>query len=406
MAQKLKNLKVTKVDFVDAGANPRADIKLFKRKAPEETEVVHKAAEEDKLADSVAKKIADALAGIFKRTKIEKEGAETFKETMNTVNTEKIREEIWSVCCALQRSLCSIVSDEELDSLEMLNMMKESIDDFRNQAKGYASIWAAGETAEIQKNFDALDKGELPMLITAHDSLGELIEKARIEKGEPEEMVKIDKSKMTPEERAAYEEIIKKYAVDDTETVEKKDPVKPGENEEEIEEETEKACGTKKTTKKSVSTDEIESQEDIYKGLHPAVKAEIESLRKFREDAEDKELHEVAKRYAIIGKKEEELFPVLKSLKAAGGTAYSDMIVTMDAMAETMKNSGVFSEIGKSGGYGNPAPVAKSASETKVDVIAKGYIEKDPSMSYVEAVAKAWENHPELMATYDEEAGF
>ena len=219
-------------------------------------------------------------------------------------------------------------------------------------------------------------------------------------------MVKIDKSKMTPEERAAYEEIIKKYAVDDTEAAEKKDSAKLGENEEEIEEETEKACGRKTPTKKAAAPEESETSEDIYKGLHPAVKAEIESLRKFREDAEDRELHEVAKRYTIIGKKEEELFPVLKSLKAAGGTAYSDMIATMDAMAETMKNSGVFSEIGKSGGYASAAPVTKSTSETKVDAIAKNYIEKDPSMSYVEAVAKAWENHPELMAAYDEEAGF
>ena len=32
MATKLKNLEVTKVDFVDQGANPDAHIKLYKRK--------------------------------------------------------------------------------------------------------------------------------------------------------------------------------------------------------------------------------------------------------------------------------------------------------------------------------------------------------------------------------------
>lgn len=32
MATKLKNLKVRKVDFVDEGANPDADIKMKKRK--------------------------------------------------------------------------------------------------------------------------------------------------------------------------------------------------------------------------------------------------------------------------------------------------------------------------------------------------------------------------------------
>ena len=32
MATKLKNLKITKVDFVDDGANPEAHIRLFKSK--------------------------------------------------------------------------------------------------------------------------------------------------------------------------------------------------------------------------------------------------------------------------------------------------------------------------------------------------------------------------------------
>ena len=42
-------------------------------------------------------------------------------------------------------------------------------------------------------------------------------------------MLKIDKSKMSPEERAAYDEIVKKYGFEE-ETVEKSSTVKPGEN--------------------------------------------------------------------------------------------------------------------------------------------------------------------------------
>lgn len=37
------------------------------------------------------------------------------------------------------------------------------------------------------------------------------------------------------------------------------------------------------------------------------MQAELDSLRKFREDSLDRELREVAKKYAIIGKKEDEL---------------------------------------------------------------------------------------------------
>ena len=50
--------------------------------------------------------------------------------------------------------------------------------------------------------------------------------------------------------------------------------------------------------------------------------------------------------------------------------------------------------------------MAKGKTEAQVESIAKGYMEKDPGMSYTEAVAKAWESNPDLLASYDEEAGF
>lgn len=114
---------------------------------------------------------------------------------------------------------------------------------------------------------------------------------------------------------------------------------------------------------------------------------------------------EVAKKYEIIGKKPEELAPVLKSLRNAGGTAYDDMISTLDSMVAMADSSGVFSEIGKSC-RGSAGIVAKGKTESRVESIAKGYIEKDPSLSYTDAVAKAWENNPDLLASYDDEAGF
>lgn len=92
-------------------------------------------------------------------------------------------------------------------------------------------------------------------------------------------MATIDKSKMSPEDRAAYEDILKKYGINEEEDPVAKSNVKPGENKEgEVEEDDlDKGCG-KQTTKKSISG-QADPEEDIYKGLHPAVKAEIESLR-------------------------------------------------------------------------------------------------------------------------------
>ena len=147
---------------------------------------------------------------------------------------------------------------------------------------------------------------------------------------------------------------------------------------------------------------ETSGADDVYKGLHPAVKAELESLKKFKEDAEEKELGEIAKKYEIIGKKKEELVPLFKSLKAAGGTAYNDMIAVLDSTVDAVNKSGVFSEIGKSG-HGS---AHVSDAEGKIETIAKSYMDKEPSLSYTEALAKAWENNPDLMDAYDDEAGF
>ena len=146
----------------------------------------------------------------------------------------------------------------------------------------------------------------------------------------------------------------------------------------------------------------VDESDGIYKGLHPAVRAELEGLKKFREDAEAREIAEVAKKYAIIGKQQDELVPLFKSLRAAGGTAYNDMIAVLDQAVAAVEKSGVFSEVGKSG-HGSSAV---GAAEAKVEAIAKGYMEKDSSLDYASAMAKAWEDNPELMAEYEAEAGF
>lgn len=381
MAQKLKNLRVRKVDFVDEGANQRADIKLLKNKQGEGVSDV----------DSLAGKLAEKIMHLFKSQKKVEKKAVGFEEELNGKTTEKILDEMYTVCYALQASLGSIITDEELEPEEMEALLCESVEDFTSSIKECLISWASGKSANIRKNFDEdfMLSGETPL--------------AAEQKGELEEMLKIDKSKMTPEERTAYEEIVKKYAVEAEEGIEKagKEP-KP--EEEEIEE-----TGKKKECAKSLVTPqnpEPAQGDDIYKGLHPIVKAELESLKKFREDTETKELMDVAKKYEIIGKKPEELVPLLKSLRAAGGSAYNDMISVLDSAVAMTNASGVFTEIGKSGSYHGPAEIKKSVAETKIDQIAKSYMEKEPTMSMADAVAKAWENHPELMTDYEEEAGF
>ena len=91
-----------------------------------------------------------------------------------------------------------------------------------------------------------------------------------------------------------------------------------------------------------------------------------------------------------------------KSLRAAGGTAFDDMIAVLDNAVDVVEKSGAFTEVGKSG-HGS---ASAGQAEEKINTIAKGYMEKDASLDYTSAVAKAWENNPELMEEYEKEAGF
>ena len=136
MATKLKNLKVRKVDFVDEGANPDADIKMKKRKGKEGQ------AEEDAGGEGTGSILRKMLGFIGKAAgmgqeeidgamdEIQKGDSVSFNEKINEVNNRKIADEIWDVCYALQASLCSILNDEGIDSASAAAAMEESLDEF------------------------------------------------------------------------------------------------------------------------------------------------------------------------------------------------------------------------------------------------------------------------------------
>lgn len=388
MATKLKHLNVKKVDFVDEGANPDAHITLFKRKdgAPGETP-----AQETGAKESIWKRLFAPLARLTDVTPdeldsavetIEKSGAVGFREQMNARKMSKIADEMWDICFALQNSLASIMRDEELDQSAASTAMQESLDDFEAVVKDAITTWSSGKVANIAKNTDEVTEDDLEVMKSARDRLDAEIQKASVDpeknqeakkdeipdeekkkpKGDDEEM-KIDKSRLTPAERMFLEQIEKNYGVEEPETPaaapQAQAPAAP----------VEKSAAPKQEPQAAPEAD----TDDIYKGVNPAVRAELEALKKFREEAEDRELHEVAKRYTILGKKEEELFPVLKNLKAAGGTAYADMLAVLDQTKETVEKSGAFSEVGKSGGATNAgnSTGAWAEAETKAAEIMK-----------------------------------
>ena len=367
LAKKLKNLKITSVDFVDEGANQRADINLFKRKEPE-----------GKPQESMFKRFVNWLKGEgMDEAQIDAEiqkAAESFNEQLMQRNIEQIDNEMWDVTSALRASLLSIATDVELDAGQKTAAMTESVSQFSVAVQEYIPKWCAGQAA-IAKN--AEDTGTVERMEADYERLGEMIGKLKsaepvndvgnedgsnAKKGELEEMLKIDKSKMTPEEVTAYEEIVKKYAVDEPEENPETDPV-PQET----------------TVDKSKEEAPAAQEEPVESEIVKALKAQIEEARKsidaMKDAALTKEVTEVAKKYVPLGKKVEELVPVLKQMKGAGEELYTNYITALDQQLELQKSSGIFTEFGKSttgDASGDPEKMwiakAKELQKTKPDL--------------------------------------
>lgn len=414
MATKLKNLKIKKVDFVDEGANPDAHIRMVKSK---DGEGQGAEAGERKEPDSILKKLFGFIgkaAGMDQGEidsvvdEIEKGSAMSFAERINAVNNGKIADEMWDVCYALQSSLCSILNDDELGSADAATAMQGSLDEFYAVVKESISKWSSGKAASIVKKSKEVSEADLKVMKAAVERLNKAISDNEDQKGDEEGMgMKIDKSKMTDAERAFLESIEKRYGTDDGAVpgngggTAAQAPVgqaeapampatgQPGQT-------VEKSALVQAEGAPAPQTDAVD---DIYKGLHPAVKAELEELKKFREASEDRELAEVAKKYAIIGKKEEELVPVLKSLKAAGGTAYNDMIAVLDQAVETVEKSGAFSEIGKSGHGG----AAGGSAWAEADAKAVELMKSRTGISKAQALDEVLMANPELAARCEKE---
>ncbi|MCX4294329.1 MAG: hypothetical protein OSJ56_09775 [Prevotella sp.] len=419
MAAKLKNLKVRKVDFVDEGANPDAHIGILKHKAGEQN--TGKSREKghsfmNRLLSFIGKAAGmnqEEIDGAMEE--IQKGDSVSFNEKINEVKNWKIADEIWDICYALQASLCSILNDEEMDSTSTAAAMKESLDEFTAVVQESIESWSGGKAVNIVKK-EEVTETDLEIMKSAVERLQAEIQKADKGSGEPEETgednetgkeesdnnnpkgdeeeMKIDKSKLTDAERAFLESIEKRYGTEEGTGGGKNTPAEPPA--------TEPTAKSKTQQEAETHTEQENGGDGIYKGLHPAVQAELEALKKFKEDAEDRELGQIADKYAIIGKKREELVPMFKSLRAAGGTAFDDMIAVLDNAVDVVEKSGAFTEVGKSG-HGS---ASAGQAEEKINTIAKGYMEKDASLDYTSAVAKAWENNPELMEEYEKEAGF
>ncbi len=368
MATKLKNLKLKKVDFVDAGANPEADIMIKKR-------------DEREPEENIFKRFTRWLKGEGMNDEDVEKAATSFAAQMKAASTEAIQNEMWNVTYALRESLSSILMDPDLDSTAKSTAMIESVSQFSTAIGGYVGKWCNGNSAAIGKRNDVAPDIELMKADQA--ALSEMIESTEDKKGELEEMLKIDKSKMTPEEVTAYDAIVKKYAVEEPE----KEP--------EVTAKIEDVPLETESVEKAAPTDFADTE------VAKALKAQIEEMKKsvaaMKDEALTAEMAVVAKKYAPLGKTEDELVPVLKQMKSAGEELYNAYLASMDAQLDIQKQSGVFTEIGKStSGDSSADPTATWIAK------AKELIKSDPTLSMAQAMDKVALEDDELRAQIDQ----
>lgn len=421
MATKLKNLKIKKVDFVDNGANPGASIALYKSKPAEGEEP---AAEPQEGAtppeESVLKRIFRAIAKSIGATDAQADAAAeevsksaevpTFGDAMARRRLGRTTDEIWEYCYALNDSLCSIVRNTEITVEDKKALMSQSCAEFAAACEEAIPKWSGGAPVKLEKAAPApLTPDRIENAKAARDRLNELIAKSEPE-AKPEDTppaeenpagqtppadpqreepvqkgafdMEIDKSKLSAEEVAQLEAIEKKAGIPAQAT-----PAVP--------------AGVEKSAPATPADNATGGEEDIYKGIHPDVAKEIAELRKFRQDAENRELLAVAKKYELLGKKPEELVPVLKSLKAAGGTAYNDMIGVLDANLEAVQKSGAFSELGKRGGTHGEVMGGADDAWSQIEKKAEEIRKSAPAMSYYEAIDTACQQNPDLVHDYE-----
>lgn len=400
MPTKLRNLRVKRVALVDEGANPDAHIRFAKNKggAAEDGSMT----EEEAL--SFVERFMEFMKSRFGPARIEKEAA-TFTEKEALRDMEDIMcDEVYPMNYAFMDSVRSIFFDTKKSEEEKRNLLAQTIKEFSDAFIAAAQSWVAGKSSDVKVEKDN------EALVKMRDQLTEMIEKGcggkkpvkkeddpedddpeeeseepdgdsgdapddaekkcPVKKGEVDMI--FDTAKMTPEDRATFDELAKRYANDQT------PPAAPA-----------------PAPAPAADSNPAPAEDDVYKGLHPAVKAELESLRKFREDSEMRELTEVAKKYTLLGKKPEELAPVLKSLRDAGGTAYADMISILDSNLDAVEKSGVYNEIGKRGNSGSDDPWAK------IETAAQEIVKSKPEMRWPDAVDAACMAHPELVEEYE-----
>lgn len=357
---KLKDLSMTSVDLVKHGANQEADIKLFKSADTDPDSTV---------PQGLWKSIQDAVSNWWTGN-VRDEAHKEFE-----VKKSEYME-------AIDFSLNTIMEDHALSNAEKAKAAVESIGQF-----------ADAMTESVMKAFDVqYDRTNSPN--SDEDGQGEIQREEqngyqKVSGEEGERKMNIDKSKFTAEELKQYQALIAKATVQNETEGEEPDLPEPNVSNN-IDDEEVVVTSKRKSRPKTADGEEE---------MHPAVLKALQRVEAMEKSMEMKELEGIAKKYTPLGEKEDELADTLYELKKSSQKSYDNYIALLDKQLDMVEKSGMFAEIGKSGHGGH----AGGTVESKINSIAKGIMKADPSLNRHEAIAKAWDQNPDLIAEYERE---
>ena len=372
---KLEDLEVKKIDAVDIGADQKANILIKKRGGAEEPKGNFFKRFFNAFCDSLGVNSEDV------RKSMEDE-ATSFDDVMNEKKIYDVRDQIWNACNSLEQSIVSILLDKECEDKQAA--IAQSIDQFKAFSDDASKSWIKLERAATDKE-DTVVADDFEIA-----KMQEVIEKScdpeTINKEKETEVVKennmaFDISNMTEEEK---KEALKALQADASkESTEKR--FNSGAGEDQIQEVVNKAMSN--------------AMEDVIKNFSDMMAKIMEPIQKRAEEAEQKSLEEVAKKYELLGTKAEDLVPVLKSMKETSDEAYNNFIASMDNNLAVIQKSGLFEEIGKSGGAhtGNNDTEGAAKMNAKVAEIKKSM----PNLTDAQAQDIVMQNDPELRAMFD-----
>ena len=280
---KLEDLTVEKVDVVDVGADQQANILITKRDNTGEEPFYKRFFR--KFCSAMNLDTEDV------RKAVEAEG---FGEKMAQRQMDKVRDEIWNVCFALQDSLISILLDSDVE--DKTGRMEDSLEQFAEFAKNAVAQWSAGNTSNVVKEpapADSYAVAKMQEMIEKSCGSGSKKQKPVIkekpdnipEKKEDDEVLNVEK--MTPVEKTIYEDLKKRYGESSDTSGGAFNEDLPGSETYDVKDEVSKAVNA--------------AMAEIQKSLSAQVSGILEPMRKRAEEMQEAELMEVAKKYEVAG---------------------------------------------------------------------------------------------------------